>query len=177
MKKVYPILLSLTLLLALTSCGSQDEPVILSTPAQTSSAASPQKEWTAAEVRALFLDNSDRAHWTLLDCVAAPDGAYDLAGVVLFTDDQDDLDEPCTYTAFMDADGNKQVVGTPAFPAEDPELTYHGNGKVTFQLLHETDRTDTSLTLDAYTHTLSYALDANGGIHFTASDDLPAEKQ
>ena len=77
----------------------------------------------------------------------------------------------------MDADGNKQVVGTPAFPAEDPELTYHGNGKVTFQLLHETDRTDPSLTLDAYTHTLSYALDANGGIHFTASDDLPAEKQ
>ena len=38
-------------------------------------------------------------------------------------------------------------------------------------------RTDTSLTLDAYTHTLSYALDANGGIRFTASDDLPAEKQ
>lgn len=48
---------------------------------------------------------------------------------------------------------------------------------MTFQLLHETDRTDPSLTLDAYTHTLSYALDANGGIHFTASDDLPAEKQ
>lgn len=120
MKKVYPILLSLTLLLALTSCGSQDAPAILSTPAQTSSAASTQKEWTAAEVRALFLDNSDKAHWTLLDCVAAPDGAYGLAGVVLFTDDQDGLDEPCTYTAFMDADGNKQVVGTPCLSGRGP---------------------------------------------------------
>ena len=176
MKKIYPILLSMTLLLSLTSCGSQTTPAISSTPAQTSSAAPIQKEWTAAEVRALFLDNSDKAHWTVLDCVAAPDGAYDLAGVVLFTDDQDDLDEPCTYTAFVDADGNKQVVGTPAFPAENPELTYHGNGKVTFHLLHETDRTDTSLTLDAYTQTLSYALDADGGIHFTASDDLPKDK-
>ena len=176
MKKIYPIFLSLTLLLSLTGCGSQDEPVILSTPTQTSSTTSTQKEWTAAEVRTLFLNNSDKAHWTLLDCVVATDGAYGLAGVVLFTDDQDDLDEPCTYAAFLDADGNKQVVGTPAFPAEDPELTYHGNGKVTFHLLHETDRTDTSLTLDAYTHTLSYALDADGGIHFTASDDLPNDK-
>lgn len=176
MKKIYPILLSVTLLLSLTSCGSQTTPAISSTPAQTSSAAPIQKEWTAAEVRALFLDNSDKAHWTVLDCVAAPDGAYDLAGVVLFTDDQDDLDEPCTYTAFVDADGNKQVVGTPAFPAENPELTYHGNGKVTFHLLHETDRADTSLTLDAYTQTLSYALDADGGIRFTAADDLPKDK-
>lgn len=177
MKKIYPILLSVTLLLSLTSCGSQDAPAILSTPAQTSSTTSTQKEWTASEVRALFLDNSDKAHWTVLDCVAAPDGAYGLAGVVLFTDDQDDLDEPCTYAAFVDADGNKQVVATQAFPAEDPELTYQGNGTVTFHLLHETDRTDTSLTLDAYTHTLSYALDADGGIHFTASDDLPKDKQ
>lgn len=176
MKKIYPILLSVTLLLSLTSCGSQTTPAVSSIPAQTSSTAPIQKEWTAAEVRALFLDNSDKAHWTVLDCVAAPDGAYDLAGVVLFTDDQDDLDEPCTYTAFVDADGNKQVVGTPAFPAENPELTYHGNGKVTFHLLHETDRADTSLTLDAYTQTLSYALDADGGIHFTASDDLPKDK-
>ena len=176
MKKCYSIFLSLTLLLALTSCGSQDAPAVSSTPSQTSSAAPIQKEWTASEVRALFLDNSDKAHWTVLDCVAAPDSAYGLAGVVLFTDDQDDLDEPCTYTAFLDADGNKQVVATQAFPAEDPELTYQGNGTATFHLLHETDRTDTSLTLDAYTHTLSYALDADGGIHFTASDDLLKDK-
>ena len=93
MKKIYSILLSVTLLLSLTSCGSQTTPAISSTPAQTSSAAPIQKEWTAAEVRALFLDNSDKAHWTVLDCVAAPDGAYGLAGVVLFTDDQDDPDE------------------------------------------------------------------------------------
>ena len=114
MKRIYPILLSLTLLLALTSCGSQDAPAISSTPAQTSSAAPIQKEWTAAEVRALFLDNSDKAHWTVLDCVAAPDGAYGLAGVVLFTDDQDDPDEQSTYVAFLDTEGIPHVSGIQA---------------------------------------------------------------
>ena len=169
MKKIYSILLSVTLLLSLTSCGSQ------TTPAQTSSAAPIQKEWTAAEVRALFLDNSDKAHWTVLDCVAAPDGAYGLAGVVLFTDDQDDPDEQFTYTAFLDTEGIPHVSGIQATAATNPELTYQGDGKVTFQLLHETSRTDTSLTLDAYTCTMSYEKKA-GSIRFTAADDLPKDK-
>lgn len=170
MKKIYSILLSVTLLLSLTSCGSQ------TTPAQTSSAAPIQKEWTAAEVRALFLDNSDKAHWTVLDCVAAPDGAYGLAGVVLFTDDQDDPDEQFTYTAFLDTEGIPHVSGIQATAAANPELTYQGDGKVTFQLLHETSRTDTSLTLDAYTCTMSYEKKADGSIRFTAADDLPKDK-
>lgn len=176
MKKIYSILLSVTLLLSLTSCGSQTTPAISSTPAQTSSAAPIQKEWTAAEVRALFLDNSDKAHWTVLDCVAAPDGAYGLAGVVLFTDDQDDPDEQFTYTAFLDTEGIPHVSGIQATAATNPELTYQGNGKVTFQLLHETSRTDTSLTLDAYTCTMSYEKKADGSIRFTAADDLPKDK-
>ena len=177
MKKIYSILLSVTLLLSLTSCGSQTTPAISSTPAQTSSAAPIQKEWTAAEVRALFLDNSDKAHWTVLDCVAAPDGAYGLAGVVLFTDDQDDPDEQFTYTAFLDTEGIPHISGIQATAATNPELTYQGDGKVTFQLLHETSRTDTSLTLDAYTCSMSYEVKADGSTLFTAADDLPKEKQ
>ena len=176
MKKIYPILLSVTLLLALTSCGSQDAPAISSSPAQTSSAAPIQKEWTAAEVWALFLDNSDKSHWTVLDCVAAPDGAYGLAGVVLFTDDQDDLDEQFTYTAFLDTEGIPHVSGIQAPAATDPELTYQGDGKVTFQLIHETSRTDTSLPVDAYTCTMSCEKKADGSICFTAADDLPKDK-
>ena len=60
--------------------------------------------------------------------------------------------------------------------AANPELTYQGDGKVTFQLLHETSRTDTSLTLDAYTCTMSYEKKADGSIRFTAADDLPKDK-
>ena len=48
---------------------------------------------------------------------------------------------------------------------------------MTFQLLHETSRTDTSLTLDAYTCSMSYEVKADGSTLFTAADDLPKEKQ
>ena len=47
---------------------------------------------------------------------------------------------------------------------------------MTFQLLHETSRTDTSLTLDAYTCTMSYEKKADGSICFTAADDLPKDE-
>ena len=87
------------------------------------------KEWSTQEIEALFFDNneSDRK---LIKCVSAYDFAYDRIGVVLFTE----KDTEYINVAFMDEEGIMQYCGIEATLDENIELTYHGNGEVTFNV-------------------------------------------
>ena len=71
-------------------------------------------EWSIQEIEALFLDNAE-PEWKLIRCVSVYDFAYDRVGAVLYTED----DTGYVNVAFID---------------ENPELTYHGNGEVTFNV-------------------------------------------
>ena len=87
------------------------------------------KEWSTQEIEALFLDNNE-SDWKLIKCVSAYDFAYDRIGVVLFTE----KDTEYINVAFMDEEGIMPHCGIEATLDENIELTYHGNGEVTFNV-------------------------------------------
>ena len=86
-------------------------------------------EWSTQEIEALFLDNNE-SDWKLIKCVSAYDFAYDRIGVVLFTE----KDTEYINVAFMDEEGIMPHCGIEATLDENIELTYHGNGEVTFNV-------------------------------------------
>ena len=81
------------------------------------------------EIEALFLDNAE-PEWKLISCVSVYDFAYDRVGAVLYTED----DTGYVNVAFIDENGVMPRCGIEAAFDENPELTYHGNGEVTFNV-------------------------------------------
>lgn len=63
----------------------------------------------------------------------AEDGAYDLVGVVMYTEDESGY----IRLAFMDAEGYCQSCGLEAVAYEPLELEYLGEGRVSFNFLGE----------------------------------------
>ena len=88
-----------------------------------------RKEWTEQEILSLF-ESKAKSNWTVIDCVRAPDFAFDCIGVVLFVDN----DNGHTLLAFMDADGYYALCGTHGQLSVPAELEYCGNGIVTFKV-------------------------------------------
>ena len=86
-------------------------------------------EWSIQEIEALFLDNAE-PEWKLISCVSVYDFAYDRVGAVLYTED----DTGYVNVAFIDENGVMPRCGMEAAFDENPELTYHGNGEVTFNV-------------------------------------------
>ena len=86
-------------------------------------------EWSIQEIEALFLDNAE-PEWKLISCVSVYDFAYDRVGAVLYTED----DTEYVNVAFIDENGIMPRCGTEATFDENPELTYHGKGEVTFNV-------------------------------------------
>ena len=86
-------------------------------------------EWSIQEIEALFLDNAE-PEWKLISCVSVYDFAYDRVGAVLYTED----DTGYVNVAFIDENGIMPRCGIEAAFDENPELTYHGNGEVTFNV-------------------------------------------
>ena len=86
-------------------------------------------EWSIQEIEALFLDNAE-PEWKLIRCVSVYDFAYDRVGAVLYTED----DTGYVNVAFIDENGIMPHCGIEAAFDENPELTYHGNGEVTFNV-------------------------------------------
>lgn len=86
-------------------------------------------EWSIQEIEALFLDNAE-PEWKLIRCVSVYDFAYDRVGAVLYTED----DTGYVNVAFIDENGIMPRCGIEAAFDENPELTYHGNGEVTFNV-------------------------------------------
>ena len=124
-------------------------------------AGSAEKSWTKEEIHSLFTaagyDKSPSV--TFIDAVVIPDLAYGRVGAVLFTDDE----TRTVKVMFLDADGNGQTAGSCAKPCAESELTYCGDGTVSFKL--ETEEGT------AYTYWLSLAIDGSH-VKFSARDNL-----
>ena len=88
-----------------------------------------------------------------------PDYASNRIGAVLFEDTEDGT----TNIAFFDAEGYAQQCGIYAKVADAPDLTYVGDGTVTFKL--ELDE------YIIYNCNISILLD-DGNVAFEISDDL-----
>lgn len=105
-----------------------------------------QSKLTRAELISLFDEHKENAEWTVMDCVAVTDLAYDRVGVLLFTDE---TGESCNV-AFMDKNGFYQYVSIDAKIALGSRLTYLGDGQVTVKLAGK----DGSVYLDKISFTL-----------------------
>ena len=85
---------------------------------------------TTDQVEAMFSAENPEA--VILDSVLAYDGKYEVVGVVLYQEQANML-----HLAYVNQDGWSQTVGlgseeTPLIAVDDPELTYLGNGTVTW---------------------------------------------
>lgn len=117
-----------------------------------------KKEWSKQEIMSLFLRNAD-INWTIVDCVTVPDFAFDRVGIILFLDDE----EQTTNVAFMNEDGYYQRCGVYAKLCSNSELTYYGNGAVTFKL-----QTDDGIE---YTNKVTISIE-DINVHFVLEDNL-----
>lgn len=90
---------------------------------------------TVSEDDILCMFNAEHPNDSATDCVVADDAAYDLIGIVQFTDD---VGNPCNL-AFVYKDGWSYPLGVVAedgFSApEESALFYLGNGKVTLSFM------------------------------------------
>lgn len=178
MKKTFAALLLAGCLLSLSACAKESVPAPAApaeetefisvqepdVPAEEPSAA-PEEE--ASEQEAVFTEqdllamyNAERkSEWEYLACVLAPDRANGCIGAVLYRDGETSM------VSFFDEDGFAHRAGPVARTAEDPELSYLGDGTVAFRLL-----TDSG---EAYDYTLTLELSEDGShANWTAKDTL-----
>ena len=169
MKRAVFTFLSIVLIYALTACGGKIDTVSISEKIDENKQEMVvqdevaqdevlKKEWTKQEIMSVFLCNAD-VNWTVVDCVTVPDFAYDRVGIILFLDNE----EHTTNVAFMDEDGYYQRSGVYAKLCSNSELTYCGNGAVTFKL-----QTDDGIE---YTHKFTISIEDNN-VHFVSEDNL-----
>ena len=165
-RKRRSVLLALLLLtILLTACARHTEkPAEDAPPPQgqdnvpENGAAAEEALWTAAEIRSLFEERTAGKSYTALSCVPADDGAYGLAGVVLYTTAEGDR----TNLAFLGDDGYYQTCGVMALPWEDGNLSYQGDGAVTFQVLDQDGA--------ALDYQMSISIDG-ANVHFDVASD------
>ena len=165
-RKRRSVLLALLLLtILLTACARHTEkPAEDAPPPQgqdnvpENGAAAEEALWTEAEIRSLFEEKTAGEGYTVLSCVPVDDGAYDLAGVVLYTTAEGDR----TNLAFLGGDGYYQTCGVMAPPWEDGNLSYQGDGAVTFQVLGQAGA--------ALDYQMSISIDG-ANVHFDVASD------
>ena len=168
--KRHSVLLALLLLTALlTACAQpaekpaeddlslQGQDNVPGTGAEDGAAAE-EALWTEAEIRSLFEEKTAGEGYTVLSCVPVDDGAYDLAGVALYTTAEGDR----TNLAFLGDDGYYQTCGVTAPPWEDGNLSYQGDGAVTFQVLGQGG--------SALDYQMSISIDG-ANVHFDVASD------
>lgn len=129
MKKLACVFLAAVFVFALSACGrapvgqEKAEPQAADTQTKVS-----EKVWTKEDVAALYTPEME-ADWQMIDCVTMPDFAYDHVGVILGAG----WEAPTSYLAFVEADRGFSVCIVHARLADEPELTYLGDGVATFQ--------------------------------------------
>ena len=165
MIKLLSILLSIILICFFVSCDNKvtTNNSIEKTDKNTQSTiikdTNIKKDWSKQEIQSLFLSKAN-PDWTVIDCVTVSDFAFNRIGVVLFVDNKQ-----ITQVAFMDSEGCYQMCGTPAKLSLNPELTYCGNGIVTFKL-----QTEDNITYDCK---ISFSMsDDKMEVRFTLEDNL-----
>lgn len=104
-------------------------------PDGAANAVSPEEsavlQWTEEKLNSTFLGKNKAGE--ILASVPAEDGAYDLVGVVMYTEDESGY----IRLAFMDAEGYCQSCGLEAVAYEPLEFEYLGEGRVSFNFLGE----------------------------------------
>lgn len=153
---------SLILILGISGCRyNGDSPDnVEETPQSVATEKIPtEKGWTEQEIRSLFTNASNHANQTIIDCVVATDFAFDRVGVVLFTDDE----KQTSNVAFIGEDGYYQMCGVYAKTSDESELTYCGNGVVTFRL-----ETEEGV---AYNCKIALSIE-DSSVNFIVEDDL-----
>ena len=166
MKKMSAVLALFLLAAALTACAGtvqnarQEDTAPPSTGDAGASdpAATVPSLWTETEIRSLFEEKTAGKGYTVLHCAVVDDGAYDRVGVVLYTTAGQDT----TYLAFLDAQGYSQTCGIVAPPWEDGNLSYQGDGAVTFQVLDQDGA--------ALDYQMSISIDG-ANVHFDVASD------
>ena len=171
MKRISLVLCLLLLILALSACAEgapENDPAPSSPETSAPEDAAPSGEeaapWSEADLQSLFEERTAGEEYTVLGCVPADDGVYDLAGVVFYTTARGDV----TKLAFLEGDGYYQTCGIEAPPAEDGGLTYQRDAVVSFLIWNEEQR-----AADRYT--LSYAVQPEiGRVAFAVESVEPA---
>lgn len=171
MKKPLPFLLVFVLALTLSGCfggrndsrsTGEDHGSNGSWDHSASCSLKEEAEWSEQDVAAMFTAVKE-ADWTYIDCVLMPDKAYNRVGAVLYWDEV----RGTSMVAFFDGEGNYVQAGPQSKAPDGAELTYLGNGAVTFPQAKE-DGT-------VYNFTLTLSIDGDH-VHFEAEDDLPKKK-
>ena len=125
MKKLMVVLMAVIFAFGINGCRNKNNK-----PDSVDESVAKEKEWTKQDIRALFIGKSNNSNWEIEDCVVTPDFAFDRVGVVLFTDNE----KKTSNVAFLSEDGDYQTCGVFAKTCSESELTYCGNGEVTFKL-------------------------------------------
>lgn len=163
-KKILVFFLTVCCMLGLIGCSNKENQTDSATNMIEDSQDSEKedvvtvKEWGEQEIRSMFYQTQD-ANWSIIECVVVSDYAYDRVGAVLFWNSENET----SNIAFFDADGYYQTCGVYAKTYDEPELTYLGNGVVTFKLEAEDGV--------VYNYNIAIAIDDNN-VKFTVEDDL-----
>lgn len=131
-KSIALILAAALLLIGCSGAGAADNTKTAENTDPSEMAASLQPQWTKEELNTIFLRENPAEE--VIASVPALDGAYELAGVVMFTDRESEN----LRLAFMDKNGHCQFCGLEAPPYSPPELQYLGDGEVKFRFSDET---------------------------------------
>ena len=115
--------------------------------------------WTEEKIQSVFVGAGGCREEDILDCVPVWDYAFERVGVVMFAGEEAQK----VSFAFIDEEGEGQNCALLAGPAEDPELTYLGNGTVSCRMESEANK--------IYTTKLTFSI-SEGEICFKAEDDL-----
>lgn len=162
MKKVSIILFLFLYIILMTACSNKDVAQEPASGYDIETVASQNEEIILREqdVMNMYYSMINREiGLEYLDCVLMPDNAGDRIGAVLFSD----TEEGTTNIAFFNSDGYAQQCGVYAKAAGTPDLTYLGDGVVTFKLV-----TDEHIT---YNCNISIAVD-DSVVEFIITDDL-----
>ncbi len=163
MKKVCMVLFVFICMIGIVACGKKAVSENITSKNESDDNGGLQKEeknWTEQEIADMFYRiTNGKIELKYIDCTLMSDCASDRIGAVLFQNTEDGT----TNIAFFDKDGLAQQCGIYAKVADSPDLTYLGDGTVTFKL-----ETDEHII---YNCNISISVE-DGNVAFVIIDDL-----
>jgi len=163
MKKIYVLLLTIICTIGMVACGTQDASQNMAETkvgSEKNTLQNEEKNWSEREITDMYYGMANgEIGLKYLDCVTMPDLAADRVGAVLFQN----TETGTTEIGFFDKEGFAQQCGIYAEAAESPDLTYLGEGTVTFKLV-----TDEHVV---YNCNVNISVE-DGNVAFVITDDL-----
>ena len=163
MKKVRIVLFLFLYTISITACTNKEvsqAPSSSEYDIETTTSHDEESIWREQDIMNMYYSMTNgEIGLEYLDCVLMPDNAGERIGAVLFGDTK----EGTTNIVFYNAEGYAQQCGVYAKAADIPDLTYLGEGEVTFKL-----ETDEHII---YNCNISIAVD-DSDVEFVITDDL-----